>query len=93
MVIMTFGSGFQIENDSPENLNRMKALADYAHEKGIALGGYSLLASRSIDKENDVIMPEGKNRGLAILLAWKVSGDKNILKSFMLFTIIPDKIF
>ena len=60
MVIMTFGSGFEIENDSPENLGRMKKLADYAHEKGIALGGYSLLASRSIDKENDVIMPEGK---------------------------------
>ncbi|AKP51592.1 hypothetical protein CA2015_2171 [Cyclobacterium amurskyense] len=60
MVIMTFGSGFEIENDSPENLGRMKKLADYAHEKGIALGGYSLLASRSIDKENDVVMPEGK---------------------------------
>ncbi|SFB52260.1 alpha-amylase family protein [Algoriphagus aquimarinus] len=59
MVIMTFGSGFQIENDSPENLARMKELADYAHSKGIALGGYSLLASRSIDKENDVVMPGG----------------------------------
>lgn len=60
MVIMTFGSGFQIENDSEENLDRMKGLADYAHSKGIALGGYSLLASRSIDAENDVVMPEGK---------------------------------
>ncbi|MEX2592790.1 MAG: hypothetical protein WD426_08445 [Anditalea sp.] len=60
MVIMTFGSGFQIENDSDENLDRMKQLADYAHSKGIALGGYSLLASRSIDAENDVVMPEGK---------------------------------
>ncbi|GAB3647195.1 hypothetical protein GCM10028791_08700 [Echinicola sediminis] len=60
MVIMTFGSGFQIENDSPENLGRMKELADYAHSKGVALGGYSLLASRSINKENDVVMPEGQ---------------------------------
>jgi hypothetical protein len=60
MVIMTFGSGFQIENDSEENLKRMEMLADYAHDKGIALGGYSLLASRSIDEENDVVMPEGK---------------------------------
>lgn len=60
MVIMTFGSGFQIEDDSDENLDRMKKLADYAHSKGIALGGYSLLASRSIDAENDVVMPEGK---------------------------------
>lgn len=60
MVIMTFWSGVNLEDDSPENLKRMKDLADYAHSKGIALGGYSLLASRSIDKENDVIMPEGK---------------------------------
>lgn len=60
MVIMTFGSGFEIENDSPENIERMKALADYAHTKGIALGGYSLLASRSISPKEDVIMPEGQ---------------------------------
>lgn len=60
MVVMTFGSGVNIEDASPENLERMKYLADYAHGKGIALGGYSLLASRSIDKENDVVMPLGK---------------------------------
>ena len=60
MIIMTFGSGVKVENASPENLERMKSLADYAHSKGIALGGYSLLASRSIDKDNDVVMPPGK---------------------------------
>ncbi|RIJ46365.1 hypothetical protein D1614_19390 [Maribellus luteus] len=59
MVIMTFGSGFNAEDNSPENLQRMKKLADYAHSKGIALGGYSLLASRRINAENDVVMPEG----------------------------------
>lgn len=59
MVIMTFWSGVNLEDDSSENINRMKKLADYAHSKGIALGGYSLLASRSIDKMNDVVMPEG----------------------------------
>ena len=61
MVIMTFGSGFDAEDESPENLARMKALADYAQSKGIALGVYSLLASRHIDEENDVVMPQGKN--------------------------------
>jgi hypothetical protein len=30
MVIMTFWSGFNAEDDSPENLKRMKELADYA---------------------------------------------------------------
>ncbi|MEN7548493.1 hypothetical protein AAG747_11270 [Rapidithrix thailandica] len=60
MVIMTFGSGFAIEDNSEEYLQRMKALADYAHAKGVALGGYSLLASRRIGGGHDVVMPEGK---------------------------------
>ncbi|MCO5238777.1 MAG: hypothetical protein M9904_01865 [Chitinophagaceae bacterium] len=59
MVIMTFGSGFDIEDTSRHNLQRMKALKDYAKSKGVALGGYSLLASRTIDANNDVVMPEG----------------------------------
>ena len=64
MVIMTFGSGFDIENESPENLAQMKSLADYAQSKGITLGGYSLLASRSIDAANDVLNPRtGKPGG------------------------------
>lgn len=60
MVIMTFGSGFNLEDDSEGNYNRMRSLADYAHSRGIALGGYSLLASRSIGPDHDVIMPPGK---------------------------------
>lgn len=66
LVIMTFGSGFQIENDSPEYLMQIRELADYAHEKGIALGGYSLLASRSVGPDDDVVNPEtGKPGGFA----------------------------
>ncbi len=64
LVILTFGSGFDIENEKPEYLAELKTLADYARAKGIALGGYSLLASRSISPENDVINPEtGKTGG------------------------------
>lgn len=59
MVIMTFGSGFNIEDTTQKNLQRMKQLKEYAASKGVALGGYSLLASRSINKETDVVMPEG----------------------------------
>lgn len=60
MVILTFGSGFNIEDDSDEYIAKMKHYADYAHEKGVELGGYSLLASRSISKKHDVVMPEGE---------------------------------
>ncbi|MFW5774338.1 MAG: hypothetical protein ACOCWD_06620, partial [Tangfeifania sp.] len=59
MVIMTFGSGFSAEDASDKNLDRLKNLADYAHSKGVALGGYSLLASRRVGGGNDVVMPEG----------------------------------
>jgi len=59
MVILTFGSGYNIEDDSPENKERLKKLADYAYSKNIALGTYSLLASRRIGNGQDVTMPEG----------------------------------
>jgi hypothetical protein len=59
-IILSFGSGFNIEDTSMSNLEKYRELTNYAHSKGITFGGYSLLASRSIDKENDVLMPEGK---------------------------------
>jgi hypothetical protein len=60
MIILSFGSRFNIEDTSNANLNRFKELADYAHSKGITLGGYSLLASRTVGGGNDVVMPEGQ---------------------------------
>jgi hypothetical protein len=47
MIIMSFGSGFNFESTDPAYIAEYKALADEARAKGIALGGYSLLASRS----------------------------------------------
>ncbi len=64
MVIMTFGSGVNLESEDAEYIARVKADADYAHSKGIELGGYSLLASRSAGPEYDCINPEtGKPGG------------------------------
>jgi hypothetical protein len=59
MVILTFGSGFNIENDSPAYLAAMKKYADYARGKGVEIGGYSLLASRRVGGGNDVVSPPG----------------------------------
>lgn len=56
-LILSFGSHINMEDNSPENLQRWKALADYAHERGIKIGGYSLFSSRSISPEHDVISP------------------------------------
>lgn len=66
LVIMTFGSGFNLENEAPGYRRQITELVDYAHRKGIALGGYSLLASRSVGPEHDVVNPEtGKPGGFA----------------------------
>ncbi len=63
MVILSFGSGLDMEDESEENIAKFKALADYAHSKGIELGGYSLYASRWISDEVDLINPATGKRG------------------------------
>ena len=60
MVILTFGSGFNIENNSAEYMGEMKRYADYARSKGIEIGGYSLLASRRVGGGHDVVVPAGE---------------------------------
>jgi hypothetical protein len=66
MIIMSFGSGLDMEDVSPANLAKFKGFADYAHSKGLEMGGYSLLASRHIDDENDVLDPATHKPGHAI---------------------------
>jgi hypothetical protein len=66
MVILSFGSGLNMEDVSPENIRKFRELADYAHRKGLRLGGYSLLASRHIDDANDAINPKTGKPGGAI---------------------------
>jgi len=55
MVILSFGSGLNMEDTSQANYTKWKTLTDYAHEKGIELGSYSLFSSRKINEETDVI--------------------------------------
>ena len=58
MIILSFGSGLNMESDDPAYINRVKADFDYAHSKGIEIGGYSLLSSRDEGPENNVIDPK-----------------------------------
>ena len=60
MVILSFGSGFNIEDTSRTYLDSMRLFAEYAHSKGLEIGGYSLLASRSISPKDDVQLPPGQ---------------------------------
>lgn len=63
MIILSFGSGLNAEDISDANIAKFKAFVDYAHSKGIEMGCYSLLASRWISDEVDVINPKTGKRG------------------------------
>ena len=64
MVIMTFGSGFDIESEDPAYIARMKADIDYAHGKGIEIGGYTLTAaSRDVGDADNCIDPKTDKPG------------------------------
>ena len=60
LLILSFGSGFDMENENPATLEKAKSFSAYAHSKGIEIGSYSLLASRSVGGGNDVVMPVGE---------------------------------
>ena len=59
MLILSFGSGFDMENTSPATLAKAQKFSAYAKSKGIEIGSYSLLASRKVGGGNDVVMPPG----------------------------------
>ena len=66
MVNFSFGSGFNAEDDSAANYEQMKKYARYADSMGIKIGTYSLLASRRISDDHDVVNPEtGRPGGFA----------------------------
>ena len=56
-IILSFGSGLNMEDISDRNIFQIKKLVDYAHSKNIKLGGYSLFSSRRINDDEDVIDP------------------------------------
>lgn len=63
MIILSFGSGLNAEDISEANIAKYKAFVEYARAKGIEMGCYSLLASRWISDEVDVINPKTGKRG------------------------------
>ncbi len=74
MIIMTFGSGFDIESEDPAYIANLKSDVAYAHEKGIEVGGYTLMtASRDVSPEFNCVSPEtgkpGSMFGQSVCLA------------------------
>lgn len=90
MLILTFGSGFNLEDRSEENRARWQALREEAANRGIELGGYSLLASRRIQPDTDNCInletgkPGGQTFGYAPALAsdWGQSYMRNLYEFY-----------
>lgn len=95
MLIMSFGSRFNIEDNSRENLDKMKKYADYARSKGVDIGGYSLLSSRSASPASDnVVSPPGQKptHGVMPALASKW-GQEYMQKLYDFFRTTQQRVF
>ena len=60
MIILSFGSGFNMDSEDPRYLDTWKAVADYARSKRIEIGSYSLLSSRNAGGGNMIVSPKGQ---------------------------------
>lgn len=58
MIVISFWSGLDMEDTSAANYAKFREFREYANKKGVELGGYSLLASRSIDAATNVVNPK-----------------------------------
>ncbi len=92
MVILSFGSGFDLEDDSAANLERWRQAAEYAHQRGVQIGGYSLLSSRRIEPDGDNCIaastgtPGGQVFGYAPALA-SAWGQRYFAQLYRFFTV------
>jgi hypothetical protein len=57
MLILSFGSGFNIESKDPAYLKQWREIAAFAKDKGVEIGAYSLLSSRRVGGGNDCVTP------------------------------------
>lgn len=57
LIILSFGSGFNFESRDPKYMETFRQVSDYARSKNVAIGGYSLLASRGAGVKEDNCQP------------------------------------
>lgn len=60
MLILSFGSGFNAENDDPTYLRLWQELAEYGRSQDVEMGCYSLLSSRRVDAASMIVSPPGQ---------------------------------
>jgi hypothetical protein len=86
MIILSFGSGFNMDNESAGYLDAWKSVADHARSKGIEIGSYSLLSSRNAGGGNMIVPPKGQRcthgRCPALTSPWGQAYFKRLYKFF-----------
>lgn len=66
MLIMSFGSGFNLESQNSSYINRVRRMVELARSKNIEIGGYDLIAlNRNVGKEWAAIANDGSPTGSA----------------------------
>lgn len=60
-IILSFGSGFDMENTDAAFQAEWTAVADYAETRGIELGSYSLFSSRGVAAGDMIVSPVGES--------------------------------
>lgn len=60
MIILSFGSGFDMDNEDPQHLATWKEISAYARSRGIEIGSYSLLSSRAAPAGEMIVSPAGQ---------------------------------
>jgi len=68
MIMLSFGSGLNMESKDPVYIASVKKSVDYAHSKGIEIGGYNLMASsRIVGGGGECLNANGQSGGSACL--------------------------
>lgn len=84
MIIQSFGSGINMESEDEAYIRRVKSDYDYVHEKGIAIGGYTLAIIRDYSPMNHDCATNGDHNQISRCLCTRWSeGYWNRICSFM----------
>ncbi|MBQ3592002.1 MAG: hypothetical protein II979_08665, partial [Clostridia bacterium] len=75
MIIQSFGSGIDLENEDPAYIERVKNDYDYVHSKGLTIGGYTLAIIRDYRPMNHDCATNGDHSQISRCLCTKWSAD------------------
>ena len=87
MIILSFGSGLNMESKDPAYIRSVAASVAYAHSKNISIGGYNLMSSsRTVAPGGNCVDPAGKPAGASCLASDWSDDYFSTIKNFIVQT-------